>query len=130
MTQPTSAEIIDTYVKYRDYVKAKGAEHDAAMKPYLQAMETIEGVLSLELDRLQAESLKTEAGTAYRSVLQSPKIADRDTFLDFVVSTNNFDFFTAAVRKEAVTAYMEENAGQAPPGIEVAQIRKLNIRRS
>ena len=37
---------------------------------------------------------------------------------------------TAEAAAEAVKAYMDDNGGSAPPGVDIAYVKKLNIRRS
>lgn len=123
-------DLVKKYIEVRDFMKIKAEAFDAEMKPYSTALVAIEGALAMEMDRLGADSIKTEHGTPYRSTIMSPKVTDRDAFLDFVAAENAFEFFTAAIAKEAVKTYMEEHGDALPPGVEVAYIKKINIRRA
>ena len=134
----TAALLVKKYIEIRDFLAAKAEERDAADKPYREAMTAIEGALAIEMDRLQCDSIKTEFGTPYRSTIVTPKVTDRDKFMqavvddvvDFGAEAESLKFFTAAISKEAVKAYMEDHADALPPGVEVTSFKKLNIRRS
>ncbi len=134
----TTEDLVKKYVAIRDYLKAEAEKREAADKPYIAAMDAIEGALSLELDRLGADSIKTGEGTAYRSTIMSPRMVDREVFMSFLrnmiidgdpYDRKAFDFITSAISKDAVKAHMEEN-GAPPPGVDLTYIKRLNIRRS
>ena len=93
-------------------------------------MILIEGLLADEINRLEGQSIKTEMGTAYRSTVTSFKVADRDAWLDFVFQNNQRDMLTAHTAKDAVKEYMETNGGTPPPGLNMTQIYKINVKRS
>ena len=126
----TPLELITAYIKYRDYTAAKQKALDDELKPYTEAMATISTAMLDVLNNSGADSIKTDAGTAYVSELDSMKVADRDALFDFVMQTGETQLLSAAVAKEAVRDYMAEHGGQLPPGVEKSSIRKVNFRRS
>jgi hypothetical protein len=90
-------------------------------------MTLIENILMDEINRLEGQSIKTKFGTAYRSTITSFRVADREAWLEFVFSGDHRDFVTANVAKDAVKEYIDE-IKTTPPGLNVTQIYKLNIR--
>jgi hypothetical protein len=57
----------------------------------------------------------------------SVKVTDRQTWLDWVFENNQRDMLTTHVAKEAVKDY-KERGGIIPPGLDVTNIHKINIR--
>lgn len=123
-------QIIGKYVEYRDYVKAQQDALDEKLKPYKEAMATIETALNQHLLQTNQESAKTESGTAYVSNVMSTKVESREALMEYVRDNRAFDLLSAAVSKEAVKEHMDAKGGYPPPGVNVAFIRKINVRRS
>jgi hypothetical protein len=130
MSDPTDNDLIATYIRYRDYVAAQNKAHAERMAPYEAAMEKLAGAMHLRLNERGDESVKTEAGTAYKSTSTSIKVADREAFFNFVRDADAFEMLTAAVAKDAVKAYMEEHQDVLPPGLEQSTFTKVNFRRA
>ena len=97
----------------------------ASLKEKMLALETW---LTLKADEAGLENIKTAHGTAYWSIIASAKVANRDTFLDFVRKEEAYDMLENRVSKEAVKSYMEAHDGLVPPGVDFMQIRKFNLR--
>lgn len=127
--QPQDDELIDKYVAYRDHLDAEQKAFDLRLKPYNDAMQFIAGEMQRRLQERGDESVKTEAGTAYKSTTTSFKVADRDKFFDFIRESDEFSLLTSAVAKDAVKTYAEEHQGMLPPGLEASQFTKVNFRR-
>lgn len=125
---PTTAEMIERYIDLRNTTKEMTDTFEKSLAPYKEAMTTIESAVAGELLVLGADSVKTEHGTAYRTEWTSVKVADRETFMDFVFDGRREGFLTNAVGKEAVKEYMDEHAGTLPPGLDVTRGYKVNFR--
>lgn len=123
------AELIKKYVELRDTKAAMKAEQEAAMKPYTEALETIEIALLDYLNEAGAENVKTEYGTAFKKQSLTTKMVDRQALVDSCVERNNFDCFTNNLSKEAVKQYIEDFK-MAPPGVEVTHFTTVNVRRT
>lgn len=128
---PTTGELIQRYIQYRDYVKAEGAAFEERMKPYNDAMTTIENALLAELNSLDAQNIKTEHGTAFKQKWTQAGMADRNTFMGFIADDfwKRERFLTSAITKKEVEDYIETN-GAPPPGVNFNQGIKVNIRRA
>jgi hypothetical protein len=126
----TAQELVAAYIKYRDYVAAKELALTVELKPYTTAMATIATAMLDQLNASGADSIKTDAGTAYVSELDSMKVIDREALMDFIFKTGETQLLLAAVAKDAVRDYMAEHNNLLPPGVEKSTIRKANFRRS
>ncbi len=124
----TPAEMIDKYVQIRDHKKKASEEFDATMKPVNEALQKLEAMILDKLNTDNIESIKTEFGTAYRSVSTSATVKDRDAFLDFVLSKRQLEALDVRANKTFVKEWMDANG--PIPGIEMTSFAKVGVRRS
>jgi hypothetical protein len=126
-----TGEMIQQYIKLRDYVEAQTKAFEETMKPYRAGMATIENAVSAQIIELGGESIKTEFGTAYRSTTLAVKMADRQAFMEFVTQDwgEREAFLTSAVTKDVVKDWLEQNNSK-PPGLDISYIHKTNFRRA
>jgi hypothetical protein len=121
-----ATELIGQYIKLRDYVAKRSAEHAAELEPYTKAMKAIEDAGSAMLIEQAGEDVKaniaTPAGTMYRKRWTSIKMADHPTFMAFVTSdwTARQAFLTSAVTKSEVEDFIEREKA-VPPGLDIAR---------
>jgi hypothetical protein len=126
--QPSAAQLIKKYLECRRDIATLTARYEKEILPYRNGMDLIESLLADEINRLEGQSIKTDQGTAYRSTITSYKVADRDMWFNWVFDNNMRDMLTANVAKEAVKEFADNHSGKTPPGLNVAQIYKINIR--
>lgn len=135
---PTTAEVIEKYIAYRDFIKRETDAFTARMKPYQDAMTAFEAFGALELQKLlpagapvtEKVSLKTPSGTMYRSTVMRVKVDDRAEFMDFVFDGQREGFITSAVSKEAVAEYLDSHNSVPPPGVGVGYVHNVNFRKA
>jgi hypothetical protein len=124
VTSPSNDQLIGKYIAMRNYVDAQEAELKARLKPYADAMETIEnhfvGVLAEQAksDPEGKSSIATPMGTVFRKRYVSIKVSDREAWMDFIFDGRREGFITAHVAKDAVTEYIEQFKA-VPPGLDV-----------
>jgi hypothetical protein len=135
----TDQQIIERYVALKDAASKLKDEYTAKVKPYQDGMAKMEEILLARLIERGAENTKTDAGTAYKSNLLTVKVADREKFIDFIMSTWTDDagqpsvgqtMLLAQPQKDAVKEFIERSGGHPPPGLEVSYYTNVNIRRS
>jgi len=125
----TPAEMVDQYLKMRDWIDAEDSAYAAKIKPYKDAMALIEQIMLEHLNANGAQNLKCEAGTAYKKPYLSAKVDNRDRFLEFIKENNRWEFLDARVLKEPVREYLDIHQA-APPGVATETGIKVHIRRS
>src|ERR1700733_13976808 len=97
----TPADIIEKYIALRNTKLALVAEHEAALKPYEQAMNVLENVLQKMMIEQNVTQFKAEGiGTAFQKTNMQVKLSDREQVINFVLREQNFDVFTNAVSKD------------------------------
>jgi hypothetical protein len=127
-------ELVAEYVKIRDWMAGETKKFEEFLAPHKTRLNEIELKLMELLDQQGANSLKTLSGTAYKSTIVSPKITDREAYLDVVM--DNYSTFGAGMlqlgspKKEAIEEFMANNNGHLPAGVETTSITRVNVRRS
>jgi len=135
----SAAELIARHVALGDHIKAQSKKFEEFLKPFREEMSGIENQLLEQLNRLNAgkserASLSTDAGTAYLSTIVTPKVAERDKYVDFILDNweeiGNEMLQLAAPQKDVVEQYQQSHEGHLPPGVSTSAFTRVNIRRS
>jgi hypothetical protein len=122
-------DLIDRYIAIRDKKEEIAAEQKAVMARINNALSKIEKLLMEQLEEAGSESIRTPAGTCYRSIRTSVRVEDRDQFLDYVRENEAWDLLESRAAKKDVETFLEEHQ-DLPPGISVRRDAVVNIRRS
>ena len=124
----TAEQMIDRYVAIRDQIAAISEKHKLEMEPYRQSLDVLENALQNMLNEAGGDSIKTKAGTAYRSTATTAKVDDWGAFITFVQTSGDTELLVRNVNKTRLTECVE--AGRAVPGCSMGQISRINVRRS
>lgn len=153
MSDVKAEKLVKVYTKIRDTVSAKEKAFKDEKKKLQDQMSVVETALAKRLNEVGADSIKTDAGVAFKTTKQYVNIADFDEFLKFMirsvltasgfmVNIENWDphvnrilkhadwqFLNKTVNKSAVLEFMEENDNALPSGVKyesenVVQVRK------
>ena len=120
-------EMIGMYVTIRD-AKAKAKKiFDEETSRMTAAMVKLEGSILKELNDLGMESVKTEAGTAYRKTRSSCSVKDRDEFYDWAVTNGELGAIDMKANAKAVRELL--NGGTQVPGVNYTETLQIGIRR-
>jgi hypothetical protein len=116
------------YVAARDRVAVRDAETKEANHADKELMGKIEtyfkGVAAVE----GVDSWKTAHGTIYLSRIDSVKLADPDSYFEYVVDNEAWDLIEKRASKSGVRGFLEAH-GSMPPGAELSTRIEVNIRR-
>ena len=122
-------ELAEKYIILRDKKSQLKAEYDGKVAELESVMDKIEAVLLKTFDEAGIESVKTAAGTAYRSIRTQASVADWDAFFGFVKLNEAWEMLERRCSKSAVEQYKSAN-DDLPPGLNWREERVVNIRRS
>lgn len=124
-------QLVSKYVELRDKLAEEKAAYDQRVDKIKEVMGKIEDKLLAHFEETGSESVRTEAGTAYRSIKSTASVADRDTWFNWVLDNpdERLLFVEARCSKKAIEEYAEAN-GELPPGINYSQVAVCNVRRS
>ena len=143
----TAEQLIAEHNKLDDWLKAETKRFGEFLKPHKERLESIGNQLLALSNTQKWDSIKTDAGTAYRSTLLNVSVSPdglpyergegksigREALLDFALDhwdDIGNDLLLVSAQKDAVKKYMEANEGKPPPGIVTGWFTRINIRRS
>ena len=109
-------DLVSEYVTIRDKkaeVAAKAKELTARLDDKLAKIEM---ELMQRFDEMGVESVRTNAGTAYKSTKNQTSVGNWNDFLEFMQKTDNWHMAMKGCNKTAVMEYADSN-DELPPGI-------------
>lgn len=121
--------IIERYVQLRDRKAELKAAFDASVAEINTGLQRLEGAILDTLTEQGVESVRTGAGTAYKSVSTSVTAADGEMFLQWCLGNDRLDLLEKRPSKTAVEAYKEE-FNDLPPGINWKSAVSVGVRRA
>lgn len=140
----TAEQLIEEHNKLEDFIKAESKRFAEFLKPQKDRLEEIGNQLLALSNTQKWDSIRTDAGTAYRSTLLNVSVspeglpytngtAGREALLDFALDhwdDIGNDLLLISAQKDAVKKYMEDHEGKPPPGCKVSWFTRINIRKS
>lgn len=122
-------ELVAQYVKLRDKLKEADDAHKEKTKMARAYLEQLNGKLLERLNDVGGESVKTAAGTVYRTTRKSATIADGGAFRSYVIENEQYDLVDWRANAVAVGEYISEYAAP-PPGVNFSTAFTVGVRRS
>lgn len=122
-------DLVGKYLRFREIKASLKAKHQTELEPIEAALKTIEATLLTEFQKLGTESMRTSAGTAYKSTRSSATVADWEQVLEYVKQNEMWDLLERRVSKAAVEEFKEEYQ-DLPPGVNWREEVTINVRRS
>lgn len=133
MTVPVPPQEFDAlvaqYVKLRDALKAADEAHAAKLKSAKDYLLALNNQLLDRLNQVGGDSIKTEAGTAYRTTRRSATIQDTGAFRTYVIGEEMFDLVDWKANANAVDDFVKSQ-GVLPPGVNLTTAYTVGVRRS
>lgn len=123
------SDLVALYVRLRDKKAELKAEYESKIDKIDGNLDKIEAKLLQIFEESGMDSVKTEAGTAYKSTRVSVTTGDKDAFMEFVRTNDEWPLLEVRPSKSAVEQYREQH-DDLPPGINWRAEQVVNIRRS
>ena len=123
------SELVAKYVELRDKKAEFKNEYEAKVAKLDEVLDKIESTLLKTFETTGMDSVKTEFGTAYKSVRSSASVADRDAFMEYVKANDEWQLVEVRAAKIAVEQFKDVN-NDLPPGVNWREERVVNFRRA
>lgn len=123
------SDLVAKYIQLRDKKAEYKAEYEAKVAQIEEILDKIEGKFLQVFEESGMDSVKTEAGTAYKSTRVSVTTGDKDAFMEFVRANDEWPLLEVRPSKSAVEEYRAAH-DDLPPGINWRAEQVVNIRRS
>ncbi len=131
--KPDASTLIAARVQLNAWLTSESKRLSDYFAPYRQRLEEIDNqLLALSIEQ-KWENFKTEHGTAYRQTTLTPRIEDRDKFLDFCL--DNWDEVGNSLMQlrapaiEPLREYLDAHEKAFPPGVTGVFNTHINIRK-
>lgn len=118
------------YRSIRDSRKEAKAEWERKDKEQEERMDAISQQLVLHMQETGVKSMRTEAGTVMLSERLLYWPSDWDTMYRFISQHNAFHLLEKRVHATNMTAFMQENPGEFPEGLNIERTFKATVRAS
>lgn len=124
-------QIVERYIALRDKKTDLKGDYEKKVAAVDQALERIEMFLLKHLNDNSAESVRTGAGTFFKSARTSATAADWDAVSAWIQEDpeTRWAMLEKRVSKGFVEAYEAEH-NDLPPGVNVRKETTVNVRRS
>lgn len=123
------SELVAKYIELRDKKAEFKAAYEAKVEKLDTVLDQIESALLKTFEQTGMDSVKTEFGTAYTTERSTASVADKDAFMAFVKSREDWHLMEVRASKTAIQQYKDEHQ-DLPPGINWRSERVVNIRRT
>ena len=85
-------------------------------------------MLLVQLAESGGQSVRTEAGTYFRTEIIKPSVSDWRALYDWIKDHDGFDMLERRVKSTSVKEFMDENQGLLPPGVNVLREYEVRVR--
>jgi hypothetical protein len=121
---------VKLFVKTRAAKAASQKAFDAEKAQFDSIMDACQNTMLSDADKQGVTGFTTPFGTTYSDEVARYSIADGAAFYQFVQQQGDLDFFERRVSSTHVKAFMEQNGGTLPPGLNVFRERVMRVRKA
>ena len=121
------AQRVEQYLEVRNKIKALDKEAEARKKPWVDIQNELADWIMNFLEKTGTTGAKTKAGTCYVSTRYQTSLADPEAFMNFVITSQNFDLLDRKANSTAVKEYVQEHSA-LPPGCNLSAIKSVGVR--
>lgn len=118
------------YRSIRDSRKEAKAAWEAKDKELEERMDAISQQLVIHMQETGVRSMRTDAGTVMLSERLLYWPTDWDTLYKFIHERNAYHLLEKRVHATNMTAFMQENPGEFPEGLNIERTFKATVRAS
>lgn len=127
------ASLVARHQEIKAHLDAQETVFTAYKKPYVDEQKEIESKCQVIMLEQGSKSVKTDYGTAILSTIVTPKVTDREKFLDFVLEdwdNRGAMLQIGAPQKDALQEFQDANENRLPPAVEISTFTRFSIRKA
>lgn len=122
-------ELVSAYIALRDQKKSIQEEADLKVAAIDESMKEISSILLEKCKEIGADSIRTGAGTAIRSVKSRYWTNNWEAFYETVVKYDAFGLLEKRIHQSNMKTFLEENPDIFPEGLNVDKEYAITVRR-
>lgn len=118
------------YIKMREKKAEVSHELEEKISKIDADMKTVKTAILQHMKDIGAESLRTEAGTVYRTVRTTYSTSDWESMGKFILEHGVPELLEKRLHQTNMKAFLEENPDLLPPGLNANAEYSVTIKRS
>ena len=118
------------YIKMRDKKAEVSKELEEKIAKIDQDMRTVKTAILDHMKEIGAESLRTEAGTVYRTVRTTYATSDWESMHKFILEHGVPELLEKRIQQTNMRVFLEEHPEMLPPGLNANAEYSVTIKRS
>ena len=123
-------QLVSVYIAIRGERERILAEYETADEKLKEDLEKIKKELLKICNTVNAETIRTPAGTIMRKLNERFYCSDYDSFKKFVVENNAIDLFERRIHQSNFKQFMSDHEGDGlPPGVNVMREFDISVRK-
>ena len=126
----TLEKLTRIYIKMRDKKAELTQELEAQISELDEKMKTVKTGILDHMKEIGAESLRTDAGTVYRTVRTTYSTNDWDSMNKFILQHSVPELLEKRIHQTNMKAFLEEHPDVLPPGLNANMEYSVTIKRS
>jgi hypothetical protein len=126
----TLEKLTRIYIKMREKKAELTQELEAQISELDEKMKTVKTGILDHMKEIGAESLRTDAGTVYRTVRTTYSTNDWDSMNKFILEHSVPELLEKRIHQTNMKAFLEEHPDVLPPGLNANMEYSVTIKRS
>jgi hypothetical protein len=126
----TLEKLTRIYIKMREKKAELTQELEAQISELDDKMKTVKTGILDHMKEIGAESLRTDAGTVYRTVRTTYSTNDWDSMNKFILEHSVPELLEKRIHQTNMKAFLEEHPDVLPPGLNANMEYSVTIKRS
>lgn len=118
------------YIKMRDKKSEVSQELEEKISKIETDMKAVKTAILQHMKDIGAESLRTEAGTVYRTVRTMYATSDWESMHKFILEHGVPELLEKRIQQTNMKAFLEDNPDLLPPGLNANAEYSVTIKRS
>ena len=123
-------KLCSVFIKIRDARSDLKKQYDIRDKELLAQQDAISGAILDLCKQLNVTSLKTAAGTAFRTIKTRYWVSDWQAVEKFIIDNNAFELMEKRIAQVAMKNWVDECPNNLPPSLNADSKYQVTIRRS
>jgi ABC-type proline/glycine betaine transport system substrate-binding protein len=126
----TLEKLTRIYIKMREKKAELTQELEAQISELDDKMKTVKTGILDHMKEIGAESLRTDAGTVYRTIRTTYSTNDWDSMNKFILEHSVPELLEKRIHQTNMKAFLEEHPDVLPPGLNANMEYSVTIKRS
>lgn len=123
-------KLIRVYIKMREKKAEISQELEAKLSEMDEKMKTVKTGILDHMKEIGAESLRTDAGTVYRTVRTTYSTNDWDSMNKFILEHSVPELLEKRLHQTNMRVFLEEHPDMLPPGLNSNMEYSVTVKRS